>query len=96
MPTKSPLSSTANRREIGGALSRRPKPIKAYSPKDGYRHQRYHIRDWIISLIAPVHAKHSLRYITPGETELPAFAELDSFCEELIGHGAQLLREIGV
>jgi len=24
MPTKSPLSSTANRREIGGALSRRP------------------------------------------------------------------------
>jgi hypothetical protein len=51
---------------------------------------------WIVSLIAPVHADYRLRYIAPGETELPAFAELDSFCEELIGHGAQLLREIGV
>jgi hypothetical protein len=49
--------------------------------------------DWIIGLIAPVHADHRLRYITAGETELPSFDELDGFCEELIRHGAQLVRE---
>jgi hypothetical protein len=47
--------------------------------------------DWIISLIAPVHADHRLRYIMEGETELPNFD--DDFCDELIGHGARLLRE---
>ena len=51
--------------------------------------------DWIIGLIAPVHADHRLRYITSGETELPSFDELDSFCDELIGHVARLNRENG-
>jgi len=49
--------------------------------------------DWIIGLIAPVHADHRLRYITSGETSLPSFSELDDFCEELIRHGARLVRE---
>jgi hypothetical protein len=50
--------------------------------------------DWIIGLIAPVHKDHRLRYITGGETELPNFAELDGFCEELIRHVGRLLHEI--
>jgi hypothetical protein len=49
--------------------------------------------NWIIELIAPVHADNRLRYITSGETELPSFDELNDFCDELIGHVAQLLRE---
>jgi hypothetical protein len=49
--------------------------------------------DWIISLIAPVHADHRLRYMKSGQTELPHFAELDKFCDELIGHGRRVLRE---
>ena len=50
---------------------------------------------WIIGLIAPVHARHQLRYIVPGNTSLPMSDELDSFCDELIGHVARLNRENG-
>jgi hypothetical protein len=51
--------------------------------------------DWIIGLIAPVHADHRLRYITSSDTYLPSFDELHSFCDELIEHAARLLRQKG-